>query len=150
GAGRHPARFHVQLRYPPVIAIEEGKEVLGQVAVIDGTEGAHDAKVYRDVLRILRAIRVDEDVARVHVAVEKAVAEYLGEKDLHTPLGEYPHIDVQRPQGGNIVDRNASSTLHHHHLAACVIPVHFGHIQQRGTQEIALELGGAGRFAHQV
>jgi hypothetical protein len=47
--------------------------------------GADDAAVDADPLRVFRMVVGDEDVARVHVGVEEAVAEHLGEEDLERP-----------------------------------------------------------------
>jgi len=66
-------------RHAPVVAAEEGEEVLRQVVLVDCGEPAHDPEVERDVA----PLRVHQDIARVHVGVEEAVAEHLGEEDLH-------------------------------------------------------------------
>jgi hypothetical protein len=39
----------VQLRHPPVIAVEESQEILGQIALVPWSS-ADDAEVHRDVL----------------------------------------------------------------------------------------------------
>ena len=79
GVGRHPAGFQVRQRHALVVAAEEGEEVARQVLLVDLGQRAHDAEVERDVLLGPGA---HQDVAGVHVGVEKAVAEHLGEEDL--------------------------------------------------------------------
>ena len=87
---RHPARVEVRLRDAPVVAVEEGEEVLRQVVLVDLGERAHDAEVERDVAAVVG----DQDVARVHVGVEEAVAEHLGEEDLHAGARERRNVDA--------------------------------------------------------
>ena len=82
----------MQLGHTAVVAVEEGEEVLRQVALVFPVEGADDAAVDADPERILGVFERDEDVARVHVGVEEAVAEHLGEEHLHSALGQQLHV----------------------------------------------------------
>ena len=50
-AGTQPDS-HVQLRDPPVVAIEDREEILGEVVLVARVERADDAEVDRDVLRV--------------------------------------------------------------------------------------------------
>ena len=92
----------------------------------------------------------DEDVARVHIGMEKAVAEHLGEEDLHTPLRQQLHIGSLSLERLHVGHRNAVDALHHHHAFAAVIGVHFRHIQHRAVFEITPQLNGVGGFPQQV
>ena len=56
----------------------------------------------------------------------------------------------RRLQLGDVADQHAVDALHHHHVAAAVVPVHLGHVQQVGALEIAPQLRGVRRLAHQV
>ncbi len=87
GAGRHPAGLDVQLRNPLVVTPEEGGEVLRQVLLVVFGQRADDAEVQRDVAAKGRRVQAHLDVARVHVGVEEAVAEHLGEEDRHAIAG---------------------------------------------------------------
>nr|GFD13108.1 hypothetical protein [Tanacetum cinerariifolium] len=82
------------------------------------TEGnaAHDAAVDGNVLRIPRRNGADEDVAGVHVGVEKAVAEHLGEEQLHATFGEFLHVGALIGQGRQIGDLNPVDALHHQYF----------------------------------
>ncbi len=92
----------------------------------------------------------DEDVARVHVGVEEAVAEYLGEEHLHPALGQQLHVGAVGLQRRNVGDRNAVDPLHHQHLLTAVLGEHLGHVERLGAGEVAAQLDGVGGFAHQV
>jgi hypothetical protein len=99
---RHPAAFDVQLGHALVVAPEEGDEVLRQVVLVDLGERADDAEVQRDVAPEGGRIQTDLDVARVHVGVEEAVAEDLGEEDGHAIAGQLLDVDpglAQRSSG---------------------------------------------------
>ena len=83
--------FDVRLGHAPVVALEECEKILRQVVLVDVGERAHDAEIERDVLR--RSAR-DENIARMHVGVKKAVAEHLGEKDLHAGARQLRDVDA--------------------------------------------------------
>ena len=80
----------MRLRDAAVVAAEEGEEVLREVVLVDLGERAHDAEVERDVASVVG----DEDVARVHVGVEEAVAEHLREEDLDAGARERRDVDA--------------------------------------------------------
>ena len=148
--GRHPAGFDMQLGHPAVVALEEGQEVLCQVALVMVGERADDAEVQRDVaIEVVRPV-AHQDVARVHVGVEETIAEDLREEDLHPVTRELFQVDAGRAHAVELADGDALDPLHHQHVAAAVVPVHLRDAQQRGALEVALELIGVGRLAHQV
>ncbi|MNT85944.1 hypothetical protein D3C72_2261730 [compost metagenome] len=72
----------------------------------------------------------DEDVAGVHVGVEEAVTEHLGEEDLNPALRQQFHVGAVGLQRGYVGDRNAVDALHHQYLLAAVIRVDLGHIER--------------------
>nr|GFD58119.1 hypothetical protein [Tanacetum cinerariifolium] len=80
GIARRPAGFDVGFGHPFVVAPEEGQEVLRQVILVEIVQGTDDAEVERDVTPEGRLVDRDQDVTRVHVCVEKAVTEDLGEE----------------------------------------------------------------------
>ena len=75
---RHPARVDVRHRHAVVVAVEERHEVDREVVLVAVGERAHDPEVHAAVAPVAQ----HEDVARVHVGVEEAVAEDLREEDL--------------------------------------------------------------------
>ncbi len=150
GFRRHPARIDVQLRHLAVVALEEGHQVARQVILVFRCEAADDAEVHCDVLRVPRLLGADEDVAGVHVCMEEAVAEDLGEENLHAAFGELLHVGALFGQPGHVGDRHAVDALHHQYLRAAVIPVDLRHVEQRRILEVAPELAGVGGLAQQV
>jgi hypothetical protein len=140
----------VQLRHTAVVALEEGKQVARQIVLVLGREAADDAAVDRDVLRAPRVHGADENIAGVHVGVEEAVAEHLGEENLHATLGQHLHVGTLVGQGRQVGDLHPVDALHHQHFGAAPVPVDLRYIQQRRAFEVALELAGVGRFAQQV
>src|SRR5690554_6057769 len=74
----------MQLGHLAVIPAEEREQVAGQVALVVWRQGTHNAEIDGDVFRVGRVGDVDKNVARVHVGVEEAVPEHLGEENLHT------------------------------------------------------------------
>ena len=86
----------------------------------------------------------------MHVGVEKAVAEHLGEEDLDAGARERRDVDALLPQRVDLRYRRAVHALHHHHAPRAVVPVDRGHREQRRIREIAPQLRGVGGLAHQV
>ena len=110
--------------HPAVVAVEEGEQVLRQITLVDGAERAHNAEVDRAVLAAWR----DEDVARMHVGVEEAVAKRLSEKYLDSVVREFFAVDAGRVNLIDAANRNAVDPLHHHHIAPGVLPINFRHM----------------------
>ena len=63
------------------------------------------------------AVDGDEDVARVHVGVEEAVAEHLREEDLDAGARQPLDVDAGLAQAVDLADRDAVHALHDHHVA---------------------------------
>ena len=90
GVGGRPAAFDVRSGDAVVVAVEKGQKVDGQIAFVVFGQAADNAEIQRDIA----AIRRDENIARVHVGMEKAVFEHLGEEDFHAVLGEFLQINA--------------------------------------------------------
>ncbi len=126
GLRRNPAGLDVDLRHAPVVAPEEGEEVLRQVILVHLGERAHDAEIQRDVTPVRR----DEDVAGMHVGMEETVAEHLGEEDLDAGARQFRNIDALLAQSFDLAYRRAAHALHHHDLAAAEVPEDLRHPQE--------------------
>ncbi len=68
-----------------------------------------------DIFRVFRVFIAYEDVARVHIGMEKAVAKDLSEEHLHAAFRQQFHVGAVFLQRRNIRHRNAVNALHHHH-----------------------------------
>jgi hypothetical protein len=150
GIGRRPAGFDVRHRDALVVALEESKKVLREIVLVVVGERADDAEIERDIAAVMCRVSGDEDVAGVHVGMEEAVAKDLGEKDLDAGARQRRQIDAGGDQRVGLTDRDAPHALHDHHRRRALIPVHFGHLQQPRTAEVAPQLRAVGGFAHQV
>ena len=67
-----------------VVALEKGEEVLRQIVFVAVGERADNAEIERNIFAVVYFVGGDEDIARMHVGVEKAVAKNLSEKDFDT------------------------------------------------------------------
>ena len=67
---RHVAGPEMHLRRAPIVARDEAVQDLGEEAALLRAEPAHDAEVDRDDV----AVRVDQQIALVHVGMKEAVA----------------------------------------------------------------------------
>ena len=71
GVRRNPTGVDVQLGNLTIIAVEKGDKVFRQIALIFFVQRADNAAVDANILRIFRVLVADEDVARVHIGMEK-------------------------------------------------------------------------------
>ena len=133
-----------------VIAAEEGEEVLREIALVGLGERAHDAEIERDVLAEVGRVGSHEDVAGMHVGVEKTVAEHLCEKNLHSRTAQARNVDAFGLEPLDLPDRDAAHALHHHDLSVAPVPIHFGNEKEWRMQEVAPELRAVGRFAAEI
>ena len=113
-------------------------------------ERPDDAEVDRDVLAVVRRIRRDEDVARVHVGVEEAVAEHLREEDLDAGARQALQVDARGLQLVDAPDRDAGHALHHQHLGLGGVPVDAGDHQERRVAEVAAQQRAVRGLAREV
>ena len=146
GIARHPAGFDMQFGHPAVVAVEEGEQILREVALVLGGEGAHDAEVDPDIA----PLGGDEDIPRVHVGMEEVVAEHLGEEYLHAAHAEHAQVYAGASQLVDMVHRYAVDALLYQHVPARVVPVDLGDVQHGAVLEVAPQQGAVGGLAHQV
>src|SRR5882762_1002964 len=144
--GGHPARLQVRPRDAGVVALEKPQEVLREILLVHLGERAHDAEIERDVA----ALRRHQDVSRVHVGVEEAVAEHLREEDLDAGACELRNVHALPAQLFDFAHRRAAHPLHGHDGARAEVPIHLRHREQRRVQEVAAQLACMRRLAHQV
>ena len=150
--GRHPAGLHMQLGNAPVVTLEDGHEVFGQVVLILRRELADDAEVQRDDARVglARRVTVHPDVAGVGIGVEEVVAEHLGVEQAHGVGSQRAAVDSGGIQGGDVIGRNAVHALQGQCAFAAVVPQHFGDIQLARALPVAAQHAGIGPFPVQV
>ena len=146
GVGRHPARFDVRRGHAVVVAVEKGQKVNRQIAFVVIGEAADDAEIERDIAVVVG----HQNIARVHIGVEKTVFKHLGEENFHTIAGQFFQIDALRLQSGDVGNRRAVHPFDGEHIAAAIIEIHFGHNQHIAAGKLAAELAGIGRFFHQI
>ncbi len=110
----------------------------------------HDAEVDRGIARVLRVLDLHENIAGMHVGMEKIIAEHLREKDLDPVRRELGDIRARGTQPLEIVDDDSVDALHHHDVHPAVVPEDFRDVQQRRSGEVALQLGRVPRLAKQI
>ena len=137
---RHPAAFDMQARDLVVVAAENRQQVAPEIVLVGLAERADNRAVDGDVTGVFGVAGIDEDVARVHVRVEKTIAKHLGKENLHAALAEHLEIDPFGAQRVQRRDRDAVNALHYHDPAPRIVPEHFRHIDQAAIGEVAPQL----------
>ena len=100
----------MQFGDPSVVALEEGEEILGKVVLVEFGQCADDSEIECDVAIEVFAPVAYEDVARMHVGMEKTVAENLGEKDFN-PLARQPlQVDARFAHPVDLVAHQSQCT----------------------------------------
>ena len=120
-----------------IIPAKERQKILREITLVGVRQRSHDAEVERDVFAPVRWLGRDEDVARMHVGVEKAVAKDLGKEDLHAEASESLEIDRVVLEAIHLADGRALHALHDHDFAVAPVPIDFWHAQQRRVQKVA-------------
>ena len=129
-----------------VIAVEKGEEVDGEIAFVVVGQRADDAEIEGDVA----VVGGDQNVAGVHIGMEKAVAEDLCEEDFHAVIGKFVQIDAVGFEFGDFRYRRAVHPFDGQYVAGAVVVKHLGYNQHIAVLKITPELAGIGGFAHQV
>jgi len=101
--GGHEGELVMQVGDAPVIARQKSRQRARHEAAHARIQPPHDAEIHRRQ----PPIGVDEQIARMHVGVEKAVAQRLGQKAAHDQHRHRPGIAPSRGQGRRVAHRDA-------------------------------------------
>ena len=145
-----PAGFNVHFGDALVIAPEKGQKILRQITFIVVGKGTNDTEIERDIATFLVPIGGHQNIARMHIRVEKTIAENLREKYLHAHAAQPWQVNAKRAQLIYLRHRGAPHALHHHDARGTPIPMYFRHQQQVGVQKIVTQLRAIRRFTHQI
>ena len=141
-----------------IVAGDEAEQDFGEEAPLLRPEPAHDAEIDRDQ----PAVVVDEQIARMHVGVEEAVAQRVAQEALDHRAAERRQVEAFGRERGVVVERRAVDPFQRQHFARGAVPVHRGHAEvgvlarvlrhlreRRGFQaEIHLDRHRAGERRH--
>ena len=119
-----------------VIAVEKGEEVDGEIAFVVVGQRADDAEIEGDVA----VVGGDQNITRVHIGMEKAVAEDLCEEDFHAVIGKFVQIDAVGFEFGDFRYGRAVHPFDGQHVAGAVVVKHFRHNQHIAVLEVAASL----------
>ena len=132
--------------HPLVVAVEKRQEIHRQIVLVVVGQAADDAKIQRDIAPVRR----HQDIAGVHVGMEKPVTKHLGEKNLHAKAAQLLQIHPGLAQAVDLPHRNAVHPRQRQHVAGAGVPEHFRHDQHRRVGKIAAQLRGIAGLVHQV
>ena len=122
---RYVAGVEMHLCDAQVVARDETVENFGEEAPLLRTQPPHDAEVYGSEL----AVVVDEQVARMHVGMEKAVAHGVAQERLNDDLSELRQVVAFRGERAAIRQRRAVDPFERQHVLRGEIPVHRRHAE---------------------
>jgi hypothetical protein len=143
---RHVARLEMHLRGAVIVARDEAVEDLGQETALLRRQPAHDAEVDRHDA----AVAVQEQVSRMHVGVEEAVAQCVTQESLHQRTPERRQVQPARFQCGAIGERRAVDPRERQHAARGALPVDRGHAEVRIALYVVAHLGDRGGLEPQI
>ena len=116
----HEAHREMRLRDPRVVAFEKPREHVGEKAPRRPVETAHDAEIHQPQ----RTVRGDENVPRMRVAMEKAVAEDLVERRPRRARDDVGGVVAGRGESFGVAQRRALDALGGEHPPRRPPPVH--------------------------
>ncbi len=111
-----------------------------------GAEPAHDAEVDRDQ----PATVIDEQIARMHVGVEEAVAQSLAQATLNHAAAERRQVETLGSKRGVVVKRRAVDPFQREHFARRAVPVHRGHAEIGVLARVLRHFGKRRRFQPKI
>ena len=134
---RYVAGLEMHLGDALIVAHYEAVEDLGQESPLFLAEPAGNAEIYGND----SAVGFDEQVARMHVGMEEAVAQRMPEKRLNEVAGNRLEVVASGGKASQIVHLDAVDPLHGDHIAAGPLPVDRGHAEAWIVSGVLAELG---------
>ena len=142
----HIAGLEMHLGHAAVVAGDEAEQDLRQEAPLLQAEPAHDAAIDGDE----PALAVDEQVPRMHVGMEEAVADRMLQEGLDDIAGETGKIVAGRSQALDIGEAHALDPFVDQHLARRELPVRLRHAEIGIVPGVLGEFGQGGRLQPQI
>ena len=147
---RHIIAKHAGIRMKPrheiVIAIKHRRQKAGQKQPVGEVEMPHDAEIDRHQ----RAVGRDEDIAGMHVGMEKAVPEHLVEETARRRFGDFLYVMSRRLEPGNVVDPDTFDPFDDKHRRGGVFEIDPGNMDAAVLGHVVGKLAGGGRLQSQI
>ncbi len=143
---RHVAGLEMHLGDAAIVAVEERDQHVGEKVTRGAVEPPHDAEIDRDQ----RAVRIDEQIARMQVGVEETVAEHLIEEVRGGARQKVAQVEARRQQSGAIVDAKPADPLQRQHGARGPRPIDPRHAETVVAREIRAQFVRGGGFEAQI
>src|SRR5215468_1118075 len=105
---RHIASLEMHFRGAEVVAGDEAEQDLGEESSFVWAEPSHDAEVDRDQA----SLGVDEQIARVHVGMKKAITKRVAQEGLDQGAAEHWEIQIPCRQRRAVAERRAVDPFH--------------------------------------
>lgn len=109
-----------------IITMEKCQQVLRQIILVSFSKAADDGAIQCDVFGVNRIGGIDQDIAGMHIGVEKVVFKNLLEERFYTLVSQYFEVHATRFEFINLVDGNAINPFHNQQLLAGMFGVHAG------------------------
>ena len=145
-AGGHIARLEMHLGHAAVITRDEAQQNFGQKTPLFQAHPAHDAEI--DGAEA--ALRIDEQIARMHIGMEKPVAQRVAQEGLDHHLSEPDPVMPCCRNRIQIIERDPVDPFHRQHIAGGAIPIDFGHAEFGIIGDIFGHFGQGRRFKPQI
>ena len=133
-------------RHEIVIAIKHRRQKAGQKQPVGEVEMPHDAEIDRHQ----GAVGRDEDIAGVHVGMEKAVPEHLVEETARRRFGDFLDVMPGRLEPGDVVDPHPIDPFDDEHRRGGVFEIDPGNMDAGVFGHVVGKLAGGGGLQSQV
>ena len=97
-----------------------------------------------------RPLVIDEQIARMHVGVEEAVAQSLAQATLNHVAAERRQVETFGSKRGVVVKRRAVDPFQREHLPRRAVPVHRGHAEIGVVARVLRHFGKRRRFQAKI
>ncbi len=143
---RHIAGLEMHLGGAVIVAGDEAVQDFRQEQPFLGAEPAHDAEVDGNQ----PAVIVDEQIARMHVGVKKAVAQCMAEKGLDQRAGELGQVEALGEQARPIGQRRRVDPFQREHFLGGAVPIDGRHPEIRIVLGVLRHFGERRRFEAEI
>src|SRR5215467_9302118 len=142
----HIASLEMHFRGAEIVTGNEAEQDLGKESSFFWAQPSHDAKVDR----CQASLCVDEEIARVHVGMKKAVAKRVAQEGLDQGAAKPWEIQVPCCQCRAVAERRAVDPFHRQHIAGRKVPFHPRYTEIRIVLGVLRHLGKRSRLKPQV
>ncbi len=143
---RNVACLEMHFGHTQIITRDEAIENFGQKAPLLLVEPPGDAKVHCDD----EPLRIHEQIARMHIGMEEAVAQRMAQEGLDQRFGKLAKVETRCFKRGNIRHLDTVDPFERQHVTTGALPIHLRNAETFIALDVFGDFGKRCRFKTQI